>query len=313
MLKSFKETWDIGLIKDRKNMENNHSTYEVVKLDKNLPASVRLITRKSFRNVTSHWHRSLEINFYLDGEINFYINGVKNSYGPGDICVINSEAIHHSEVVRDFQKKDQKVTGLTLLIGYDFIMSLVPDISSAYFEIDNMEAEIAIKGKLLQLLKERKEEQIEYNNVRMLSTVCEILLILCQQCKKSKEIIQINTQRDTERIRGILSYVHENYKENLIQYEVAKKFYFSREYFSKFFKKYTGMNFKEYLTRYRLMKTEKPLLTTNITILNIAIENGFSDERQLINAFKKYYGITPNQYRKGEEAVMKQAETDKPC
>ena len=54
-------------------MTNDHSNYEVVKLDMNLPASVRLITRKSFRNVTSHWHRSLEINFYLDGEINFIL------------------------------------------------------------------------------------------------------------------------------------------------------------------------------------------------------------------------------------------------
>ena len=180
-------------------------------------------------------------------------------------------------------------------------MSLVPDISNVYFVIDDIEAEIAIREKLLQLLRERQETQVEYNNVRMLSTVCEILLILCQQCKNSKEIIQINTQRDTERIRGILFYVHENYAQNLIQYEVAKKFYFSREYFSKFFKKYTGMNFKEYLTRYRLMKTEKPLLTTDITILNLALEHGFSDERQMSNAFKKYYGITPNQYRKGEE------------
>ena len=282
-------------------MTNDHSNYEVVNLDMNLPASVRLITRKSFRNVTSHWHRSLEINFYLDGEINFYINGEKKRCGPGSVCLINSEAIHHSEVVKDFENKDQKVVGMTLLIGYDFIMSLVPDISNVYFVIDDIEAEIAIREKLLQLLRERQETQVEYNNVRMLSTVCEILLILCQQCKNSKEIIQINTQRDTERIRGILFYVHENYAQNLIQYEVAKKFYFSREYFSKFFKKYTGMNFKEYLTRYRLMKTEKPLLTTDITILNIALEHGFSDERQMINAFKKYYGITPNQYRKGED------------
>ena len=129
----------------------------------------------------------------------------------------------------------------------------------------------------------------------------ETAVITSTSNSQVKEIIQINTQRDTERIRGILFYVHENYAQNLIQYEVAKKFYFSREYFSKFFKKYTGMNFKEYLTRYRLMKTEKPLLTTDITILNIALEHGFSDERQMINAFKKYYGITPNQYRKGEE------------
>lgn len=136
-------------------MTNDHSNYEVVKLDMNLPASVRLITRKSFRNVTSHWHRSLEINFYLDGEINFYINGEKKRCGPGSVCLINSEAIHHSEVVKDFENKDQKVVGMTLLIGYDFIMSLVPDISNVYFVIDDIEAEIAIREKLLQLLRER--------------------------------------------------------------------------------------------------------------------------------------------------------------
>lgn len=282
-------------------MDCDSTTYEVVKLDTNLPASVRLVTRKSFRNVSSHWHRSLEIDFYLEGKINYCINGEVHSYGPGDFCLVNSEAVHHSEVLKDFEVKDQKVTGLILLISYDFIKSLVPDISDSYFEVKEKETEIAIKAKLLELLHERMNEAVEYNNVRMLSTVCEILLILCQKCKYSKEIIQINTQRDTERIRGILSYIHENYAENLVQYEVAKKFYFSREYFSKFFKKYTGLNFKEYLTRYRLAKAEKQILETDITILEIAMQNGFSDARQLINSFKKYYGVTPKQFRNGVE------------
>lgn len=282
-------------------MDHDSSTYEVVRLDTNLPASVRLVTRKSFRNVASHWHRSLEIDFYLEGQINYYINGEVHSCGPGDFCLVNSEAVHHSEVVRDFEVKDQKVTGVILLISYDFIRSLVPDISDSYFEVKEKESEIAIKGKLLELLHERMDESVEYNNVRMLSTVCEILLILCQKCKYGKEIIQINTQRDTERIRGILSYIHENYAQNLVQYEVANRFYFSREYFSKFFKKYTGMNFKEYLTRYRLMKAEKQILDTDITILDIAMQNGFSDVRQLINSFKKYYGVTPKQFRDGAE------------
>lgn len=282
-------------------MDHELSTYELVKLDTNLPASVRLVTRKSFRNVSSHWHRSLEIDFYLEGKINYYIDGEVHFYGPGDFCLINSEAVHHSEVVRDFEVKDQKVTGLILLIGYDFIKSLLPDISDSYFEVREKETEIAIKAKLLQLLHERVNESEEYNNIRMLSTVCEILLILCQKCKYSKEIIQINTQRDAERIRGILLYIHENYTQDLIQYEVAEKFYFSREYFSRFFKKYTGLNFKEYLTRYRLMKAEKQILETNITILEIAMQNGFSDARQLINSFKKYYGVTPKQFRNGAE------------
>lgn len=284
-------------------MNVNDTVYEIVKLDTNLPVSVRPITRKSFRNVSSHWHRSLEINFYLEGEIDFIINGVRQSYGAHHICLINSEAIHRSEVTKDFAVKDEKMIGVTLLIGYDFIRGLVPDILDSIFVLDDVETEIEIRNSLLRLMRERKEEGFEYNNVRMLGTICDILLLLCQKCKRSKDIIKINTQRDTERIRGILTYIHENYDQNLVQYEVAQKFYFSREYFSKFFKKYAGMSFKEYLTRYRLIKSEKLLLDTDITILQIAMDCGFTDERQFISAFKKYYRMTPSQFRKEKKGI----------
>ena len=51
------------------------------------------------------------MNFYLDGEINFYINGEKKRCGPGSVCLINSEAIHHSEVVKDFENRGSKSGG----------------------------------------------------------------------------------------------------------------------------------------------------------------------------------------------------------
>lgn len=274
---------------------------EIVRMDPNLPASVRLLTRKSFRNCESHWHRSLEINFFLEGEMNIYVNGVKNFCMPGSVCLINSEEVHSFEVRKDFEIKDKKVVMLILLIGYDFIQSLFPQIADTFFQVKDMETEIRLKNLLLRLLREREEESFEFNNIRMLHTVCEILLLLCQNCRMNKEIIHINTQRDAERIRCMLSYIHENYAQNLPISEIAEKFHFSREYFSKFFKKYTGMSCKEYITRYRLGKAEQQLKSTDHTILEIALDNGFSDERQFIASFKKYYDTTPSQYRKKQK------------
>ena len=58
------------------------------------------------------------------------------------------------------------------------------------------------------------------------------------------------------------------------------------------------MTFREYLTRYRLNRARLRIERTSDTELSIALDVGFSDVKQLSNAFKKYYGMTPSQYRK---------------
>ena len=58
------------------------------------------------------------------------------------------------------------------------------------------------------------------------------------------------------------------------------------------------MTFMKYVTNYRVQKAQKDLLGTGKSILEIALDNGFSDDRGLINAFKEIYHTTPFQYRK---------------
>lgn len=274
------------------------TVYEIVKLDNNIPASVRLITRRSFRNVESHWHQSLEIDFYMEGRIDYIIDGQRKSLGPGDICLINCEAVHRSEVVQDFEVKDDQVIGIILLIEYDFLKGLIPDIAESFFDVDTKEAENALHDQMTELMQARVDTSQGFNNIRMLGIICDILLTLCTQCRRHRNGMQLRRQRDLERLRRILTYLHEHYAENLVQASLAGQFYLSREYFSRFFKKYTGISFKGYLTEYRLMKAADQLCSTEHTVLQIALDNGFSDERRLISNFKKYYGVTPGQYRK---------------
>lgn len=81
---------------------------------------------------------------------------------------------------------------------------------------------------------------------------------------------------------------------------MAEKFYFSKEYFARFFKKNTGMTFVQYLTKYRIQKARFQLIHSDASMLDIALDNGFCDDRRFILAFKSQYGITPFQYRKME-------------
>lgn len=100
------------------------------------------------------------------------------------------------------------------------------------------------------------------------------------------------------KMMSILRYIDGHYREPLSQADIAARFYFTPQYFARYFKQCTGMTFTEHLTGRRIHQARKELLQTDKLIGNIALDNGFSDERSFICAFKKIYQLTPMQYRK---------------
>lgn len=79
---------------------------------------------------------------------------------------------------------------------------------------------------------------------------------------------------------------------------MAEQFHFSKEYFCRLFKKYSGITFTQYLTECRVVNAEHLLINTDSSIAEIAQLVGFSDEGRFISQFRKYYGDTPGSYRR---------------
>ena len=95
----------------------------------------------------------------------------------------------------------------------------------------------------------------------------------------------------------VQGYIARNYASKLTLDEVAGYVHLNASYFSSIFKKESGISFKEYLNRYRIMHSQKLLKTTRYSILDIAIASGFEEQSHFTKTFKKYAGITPAQYR----------------
>lgn len=104
------------------------------------------------------------------------------------------------------------------------------------------------------------------------------------------------TEKDT-RIRKIVNYIHNHYHEELTLSRISDQFYMEASYFSKFFKKNLGVNFKDYLVNIRLYFAERDLRETDRNIAKIAADNGFSNISSFNQAFKKAHGVTPSDYR----------------
>lgn len=79
--------------------------------------------------------------------------------------------------------------------------------------------------------------------------------------------------------------------------DVAEHVHVSTNYFSKFFKKATGIGFSAFLTRVRVENAKNKLANPVLTINEVAHEVGFGSLSQFNRAFHRYVGCSPREFR----------------
>ena len=95
----------------------------------------------------------------------------------------------------------------------------------------------------------------------------------------------------------ILSYVNQNYCKDLSLQDISRRFVINPSYVSQLFKKETGINYSEYLTKLRISYACELLKGTSLSVSEISEKTGYNDYFYFTRIFKKVMGKTPSQYR----------------
>ena len=138
--------------------------------------------------------------------------------------------------------------------------------------------------------------QDESYQIELTSYICQILLILIRSFKEEGSIIQKIDTGD-RRLLQIIDYMERNYDQMITLEEIAKKYFLSTSYLSRYFKQNMGIGFSRYLMNIRLKHSMKELLYTDDSISQIAMNNGFPNTKAFSTLFKEVYGMTPHVYR----------------
>jgi AraC-like DNA-binding protein len=99
-------------------------------------------------------------------------------------------------------------------------------------------------------------------------------------------------------LESTLQYLKENYFESLPLPDVARKSGFSVPVFTRIFKQTTGTSYLSYLRSIRINNAKQLLISTDLTLEQIARSCGFKSAHHLIRSFKKVIGQTPGTFRK---------------
>lgn len=106
---------------------------------------------------------------------------------------------------------------------------------------------------------------------------------------------QLSAEEDD--IEVAKTYIITNINRNITVKEVADHIHRSPEYFTKLFKKATGMNVKDYITRKKHEIAIDLLKNSSLPVSMVALEIGYTNFSHFTQIFKSIEGVTPTAYR----------------
>jgi AraC-like DNA-binding protein len=251
----------------------------------------------------AHLHHELEINYVLQGRLTYLISGQTVTLPARRFCAVWG-AVPHQAI---------RPGGLPELIWVTLPFSTVL----------TWKLPESLIGRLLRegIVMERDEQpddplllrrwiadlQPARNGDAPRATVLEMEARLWRmasrlqprqtpsgRAKKMRDKPQSLLPATVERLARFLAT---QYREHVAMSDVARHAHVHPHYAMKLFRSHTGMTLHQYLTLQRIAHAQRLLITTERTILDIALDSGFQSVSRFYEAFTRQLGVSPRGYR----------------
>lgn len=251
-----------------------------------------------------HSHDFLEVAFVLSGVGKYRIEDEVYDIQEGDLIILNPGVKHQALFV-----KEADVPTTEFFVGFSDIQ--IPGFAANYLPIPEGAYMIHTTGelrqKLFKICSSMEAENAVWREGRyfMLKAYLMqmLLLIIREQCEPvaSSGRYAFESMNRKYIVEQLVNYLEDHYNEKVSLDQIAENMYLSPFYISKIFKSETGDTPIRHLINIRLEKA-RDLLRNGYdgSIQEVAAMVGYDDAYHFSKLFKKHYGITPSQAKKGK-------------
>ncbi len=247
----------------------------------------------------SHHHIEYEIFYVTLGECIFAIEENEYHIKKGDIIFVEPGVNHYTKPV----STDSEFHYYALSFDAS-VLGLENDTCRQIFDKMCVKRFLSIPKEYIQkfenVINEQKKGAFGHQ-LKIKALLFELLTYILethQYVEISPEIkIRKNTTSNSV-IQTALLYIREHYRENISLEDLLELTSYSKSHFIRLFKTATGMNYTDYVNKYRIEKSCLDLIYSDKNITQIATENGFNNIQYFSKIFKLYMKCTPKQYQK---------------
>lgn len=251
-----------------------------------------------------HCHPEIEITYVKEGSMHYRINNRSFHLKEGDIIFCNSNALHSGEMENQEDCSYIPITFDPKLI-YGFFQStictryvdpVIQNLAVCAVHIDYSEKwHETFRDRMLEVISLDKQKPDFYEldiSIRM-----QFLWRLLVEHLPHQPVSTTSDFTEYERIRRILSYIEQNYMNQITLDDISEHIHLCESECTRLFKRHMNTTLFSFLQEYRIERSLE-YLNTKESISSIAEKTGFSDSNYYSKVFSKIKGCSPREYRK---------------
>lgn len=226
-----------------------------------------------------HWHIESELIFAEKGSAEVMTDN--NLYGLSEgYCVfIRSGAVHYIKAESDSVISVMKIDSQLISAEFGTLAPICPLLENKYDVSDTFE----------------KIRQEISNGEKYYEVICSgLALALTAEIFRSEKTSSAENSSGSGAYKKLLRLISERFADITFD-EAAEIMCFSKPYFSKYFRRMSGMTFSEYLNIVRVSEAVKMLSKGGMSAGETAVAAGFGTIRSFNRVFRQYTGFTPRE------------------
>lgn len=225
-------------------------------------------------NFSRHNHPYIELMYFFEGKGNLEVSGTRMSVSLFDTVVYPAHWEHQEEVVSEKKRE--------IICLWIDLPELELKESIQLKDRDNTLSQIF---RLIYLEAKREEPEpllLEY----------EMKLLLTLILRNNSE-----NKDHKDELANALQYIHTHFTRKISLEQLADLEHISKSYLSRRFKKHTGMTVITYINHLRIQTAKQLLISTSLSVKEIAYQAGFESAKYFIRTFKALAGESPSSFR----------------
>lgn len=258
------------------------------------------------RSAPLHHHDFMELSFVYEGHGFEKVNGKNHPMCPGTVSILLPHHMHEIHCESEtpirlyccmFDMKILFESSFDTILG-NFLLKTGTNLPS-YYAL-NAELSLQIRHTMEEMYTEHHSSSFAKNTYIRAKLIEVLAIIIRTHSTYQQEMIHfqnISNSKASLKILEIVRHLHLYYREPLSLKTLSEKFSISIPYISRLFNEQTGQNFIDYLHTLRIKRALTLLVTTNMSIHEIASDVGFEYVRTFSRVFKETIGMSAREYR----------------
>jgi AraC-like DNA-binding protein len=250
-----------------------------------------------YRMAAAHTHSNIEVNFLQKGHVDYLHGGVARTVEAGRVAVFWAGVPHQTVPAENGGEGIWMTLPLAWLLQWELPRDFAGRLLAG--EFFQFEFEPEVPERWLRYFKSGDADERAVLPLDVHAWLARLALTLSPAKKTNRVKLTAAGQGGDQHIARVTAYIAAHYdKEDLTIDDIARVVNLRPHYLTTLFKRRCHVTLWEYVTRLRVSHAQRLLVTTDLRVLDVALESGFSSLAPFYNAFARYCGLRPLAFRK---------------